>query len=186
MSRFAVSGTTLSDLRVVERKPMGDSRGFLCRIFCNEELSAAGWRGGVAQVNHTLTEKRGTVRGMHFQRPPHAEFKLVSCIRGEVWDVAVDLRANSPTFLQWHGEHLSAENQRALLIPVGFAHGFQTLSDGVELLYCHSAPYVPAAESGLTPTDPRLGISWPLPIAEMSVRDSGHALLTKQFEGLSL
>jgi dTDP-4-dehydrorhamnose 3,5-epimerase len=186
LSRFAVSGTTLADLRVVERKPIGDSRGFLCRIFCNEELSAAGWPGGVAQINHTLTEKRGTVRGMHFQRPPHAEFKLVSCIRGEVWDVAVDLRANSPTFLQWHGEHLSAENHRALLIPVGFAHGFQTLSDGVELLYCHSAPYVPAAESGLTPTDQRLGISWPLPIAEMSVRDSGHALLTKQFEGLSL
>jgi dTDP-4-dehydrorhamnose 3,5-epimerase len=186
LSRFAFSGTTIDGLQIVERKPIGDARGFLCRIFCDDELSSVGWRGGVAQINHTLTGKRGTVRGMHFQRPPHAEFKLVSCIKGEVWDVAVDLRARSPTFLQWYGEHLSAENHRALLIPAGFAHGFQALSDGVELLYCHSAPYVPAAESGLTPTDPRLGISWPLPVIEVSARDSGHPLLTKQFEGMSL
>ena len=181
-----VSDTPLGDLRVVERKPIGDRRGYLCRIYCAEELSVAGWRGGIAQINQTLTEKRGTVRGLHFQLPPHAEFKLVTCIRGEVWDVAVDLRAGSPTFLRWYGDRLSADNHRALLIPAGFAHGFQALSDGVELLYCHSCSHVPTAESGLTPTDPRLGISWPLPIAELSVRDAGHPPLTERFAGLSL
>jgi dTDP-4-dehydrorhamnose 3,5-epimerase len=95
----------------------GDSRGYLVRLFCAEELAGAGWARPVAQVNHTYTTGRGAVRGMHFQHPPHAEMKLVACIRGEVWDVAVDIRAGSPTFLQWHAERMSAENGVALLIP---------------------------------------------------------------------
>ena len=123
---------------------------------------------------------------MHFQYPPSAEIKLVSCIRGEIWDVAIDLRANSPTFLQWHAEHLSADNGRALLIPEGFAHGFQTLTDDVDMVYCHSAPYVAAAEGGLNPLDPYLKISWPLPIAELSIRDNQHRLIDAGFEGLKL
>jgi dTDP-4-dehydrorhamnose 3,5-epimerase len=123
---------------------------------------------------------------MHFQTAPYAEMKLVSCIQGEVWDVAVDLRADSATFLQWHGEHLSAENRRALLIPEGFAHGFQVLSDGAELLYCHSEPYMPQSEAGVHPQDPKLGISWPLPIAEISDRDNQRPALTPLFTGVSL
>ena len=107
---------------------MGDARGFLSRLFCAEELRAAGWTGPIAQINHTHTARKGTVRGMHFQYPPHAEMKLVSCLRGEVWDVAVDIRAGSQTFLRWHAEILSADNGRALLIPQGFAHGFQALT----------------------------------------------------------
>ena len=186
MTSFVVSRTSIEGLGVVERKPVSDARGFLCRIFCTDELNAVGWHGSIAQINHTLTERRGTIRGLHFQRPPHAEFKLVSCLRGEVWDVAVDLRANSATFLQWHGERLSAENHRALLIPAGFAHGFQALCDGAELLYCHSAAYFQAAESGLNPMDPRLGLAWPLPISNVSSRDSGQPFLTAGFAGLSL
>jgi dTDP-4-dehydrorhamnose 3,5-epimerase len=112
--------------------------------------------------------------------------KLVSCIRGEVWDVAVDLRKGSETFLQWHAEHLSTENGRALLIPEGFAHGFQTLTDDVELLYCHSVAHSATAESGLNATDPTLAVTWPLPITERSPRDMQHPMLDEQFTGVTL
>lgn len=184
MSRFTVTDLPLAGLKRVQRQRLGDNRGFLARLFCADELASTGWTKPVAQINHTYTAKQGTVRGMHFQRPPHAETKLVSCIRGEVWDVAVDLRAGSPTFLHWHAERLSAENGCALLIPEGFAHGFQALTDDVELLYCHSEAYAAHAEGGLNPTEPRLGIAWPLAIAELSARDAGHALIASDFEGV--
>ena len=185
MSRFLVHDTPLSGLKLIERKPVGDARGFLSRLFCESELAAAGWTRGIAQINHTLTRKQGAVRGMHFQRAPHAEMKLVSCLRGAVWDVAVDLRAGSPTFLKWHAAELSADNHRALLIPENFAHGFQTLTADCELLYLHSAAYVPEAEGGLQPQDPALAIAWPLAISEISARDSKHALLTQAFTELN-
>jgi len=110
----------------------------------------------------------------------------VSCLRGAVWDVAVDLRAGSPTFLQWFGTELSAANHRALLIPPGFAHGFQALADDCEMLYLHSAPHAPASEGGLDALDPRLAIAWPLPVAERSPRDAEHPLLAPGFTGLPL
>lgn len=184
MSRFTITDLPMAGLKRVQRQRLGDSRGFLARLFCADELAAAGWTQPIVQINHTFTAKQGTVRGMHFQRPPHAEMKLVSCIRGEVWDVAVDLRVGSPTYLHWHAERLSAQNGCALLIPEGFAHGFQALTDDVELLYCHSAAYAVQAEGGLNPNDPRLGIAWPLAIAELSARDAGHALITADFEGV--
>jgi len=186
VSRFDVSDTPLAGLRLVQRRRIGDARGFLARIFCADDLREAGWVKPVAQINHTLTERRGTVRGLHFQYPPHAEMKLVSCLRGEVWDVAVDLREGSPTFLQWHAATLSADNGHALLIPEGFAHGFQTLSDGVEMLYCHSTAYTSGAEGGLNPRDPRLGIVWPLPVSEISARDAGHAAINNDFKGVGV
>jgi dTDP-4-dehydrorhamnose 3,5-epimerase len=186
VNRFSLTSGPIDGLVLIERTRVGDSRGFLSRVFCSDELRAAGWGKTIAQINHTRTERRGTVRGMHFQTAPYAEMKLVSCIQGEVWDVAVDLRADSATFLQWHGEHLSAENRRALLIPEGFAHGFQVLSDGAELLYCHSEPYMPQSEAGVHPQDPKLGISWPLPIAEISDRDNQRPALTPLFTGVSL
>lgn len=186
MSRFTVTDTPLPGLRCVQRQRLGDSRGFLSRLFCADELQRAGWPGGIAQINHTYTAQRGTVRGMHFQRPPHAEAKLVSCVCGEVWDVAIDLRVGSPTYQQWHAQRLSADNQCALLIPQGFAHGFQSLSDDAELLYCHSVAYAPEAEEGLNPLDPMLGIAWPLPIVEMSVRDKSHPFISDSFEGIQL
>lgn len=186
MSRFTIYEAPLSGLKQVKRQCLGDSRGFLSRLFCSEELAPAGWVQPIAQINHTYTARRGTVRGMHFQYPPHTEMKLVICLRGEVFDVAIDLRQESPTFLRWYGTHLSAENQCALLIPEGFAHGFQTLTDGVELLYCHSAKYSPEAEAGLNPQDSRLAITWPLPITELSARDVQHPLITSEFEGVRL
>lgn len=185
MSRFTVLDTPIADLKIVERQQLGDNRGFLSRLFCAEELAAAGWHKPIAQINQTFTQTQGTIRGMHFQRPPHAEIKLVTCLRGAVWDVAVDLRAGSPSFLQWHAQELSESNRRALLIPEGFAHGFQTLSGACELLYLHSALYAPHAEAGLNPQDPRLGINWPLNIAELSARDAQHPLLDLQFKGLT-
>ena len=185
MSRFAITDLPLAGLKLVARQRLGDSRGFLSRLFCAEELAAAGWRKPIAQINHAYTGMRGTVRGMHLQHPPHAEMKLVSCIRGEVWDVAVDVRAGSPTFLHWHAQCLSAANGRALLIPEGFAHGFQALTADVELLYCHSAAHNASAEAGLNPQDARLAINWPLPITELSARDAGHALIESGFEGVS-
>ncbi len=184
MNRFTVTDLPLSGLKLVERQRLGDSRGFLSRLFCAEELSAAGWIKPIAQINHTYTARRGTVRGMHFQHPPHIEMKLVSCIAGEVWEVAVDVRAGSPTFLRWHAERLSAENGRALMIPEGFAHGFQALTDDVELLYCHSAAYSSSAEGGLNPLDEHLAIAWPQSITELSARDAGHPLIETGFEGV--
>jgi dTDP-4-dehydrorhamnose 3,5-epimerase len=164
---------------------MGDDRGFLSRIFCAQELAPSGWDKPIAQINHTYTCTKGTVRGLHFQHQPYCEMKLVSVIRGEIWDVAVDLRKGSATFLQWHAEVLSAENGRAILIPEGFAHGFQSLTDDVELLYCHSVAYNPLAECGLHPSDTRLAIKWPLTISEISERDQNHSLIDRDFSGIT-
>ena len=186
MSNLNIADLPLGGLKLINRKLLGDQRGFLSRIFCAEELSAAGWIKPITQINHTYTAKTGTVRGLHFQLPPHSEMKLVTCVHGEIWDVAVDLRANSPTFMQWHGEYLSANNKNALLIPEGFAHGFQAMTDDVELIYCHSAAYCPESEAGLHPLDLRFGISWVLPITELSERDKHHPLITTKFRGVIL
>ena len=184
MTRLAVGATPLAGLFLVQRQHVGDPRGFLARMFCADELRAAGWSKPIAQINHTFTAHRGAVRGLHFQHPPHSEMKLVSCLHGAVWDVAVDLREGSPTFLQWHAATLSADNGCALLIPEGFAHGFQALSDDVDMLYCHSAAYTPGAEDGLNACDARLAIDWPLPIGDISPRDAGHATIGADFKGV--
>lgn len=183
MRRLEIHDTPLAGLFRVDRRLLGDARGYLARVFCAEELREAGWLGPVAQVNHTFTADRGTVRGLHFQRAPHTEAKLVSCMAGEVWDVAVDLRAGSPTFGRWHAERLSAANGRALLIPAGFAHGFQALSREAAMLYLHSAAYAPQAEGGLHCADPRLAIAWPLPVRGLSARDAALPALTDSFQG---
>ena len=126
------------------------------------------------------------MRSLHFQYPPHAKIKLVSCLQGEIFDVAVDLRQNSPTFLQWHGVVLSAQNKQSLLIPEGFAHGFQALSQDCELIYLHTAAYHPEAEGALNVADPRLNIAWPLAITEISERDRNHKLIEQDFQGIIL
>ena len=186
MSRFTVQHLPLAGLTRITRQFLGDSRGFLSRVFCSDELADIGWIQPVAQINHTYSAQAGTVRGLHFQHPPYSEIKLVTCLRGKIWDVAVDLRAGSETFLNWHAEELSAENGHSLLIPKGFAHGFQTLSDDVDLLYCHSEPYTRDAEAGLNPQDIKLAIDWPLTITEISKRDTLHPMLNSQFAGLNL
>lgn len=172
-------------VEIVVRRRLEDERGFFERLFCAEEL-ASSWKMPIVQVNQTETLRQGTVRGMHFQYPPHAEKKLVICLQGEVFDVALDLRAGSNTFLRWHGEHLSAANGRALLIPQGIAHGFQTLTPNVRMLYFHSAAYTSGSEGGIHPGDPRIAVTWPLPIAEMSARDRSFPLLNTDFSGVCL
>jgi len=186
MSRFTITDLPLAGLKRVERRSLGDSRGFLSRLFCAEELISAGWQKPIAQINHTYTATRGTVRGMHFQLPPQAEMKLVSCLRGRVWDVAVDLRRGSETFLHWHAEELSADNHRAFLIPEGFAHGFQALTDDVELLYCHSVAYHKEAEGGVNPRDSSLSIEWPLEISEISDADTHHPMIDQDYSGFAV
>jgi len=186
MSHFHFEGTPLQGLRVIQRNPRKDSRGQFTRAYCSEELSAAGWTTPVVQINHSITHAVGSIRGLHYQKPPKAEKKMVLCLKGRVWDVAVDLRSSSATFLSWHAEELSAENSRALLIPEGFAHGFQVLEKESELLYLHSEQYSPQQEDGLSPLDTRLSIPWPLAIGEMSERDKGFPYLSEKYKGVAL
>ena len=183
---LAIKNLPLSGLKLIKRQLLGDSRGFFSRLFCLDELALAGWHKPVVQINHTCTSHRGTLRGLHYQELPYSEMKLVTCIRGEVWDVAVDLRADSASFLKWHGQILSAENCNAMLIPEGFAHGFQSLSDDVELLYLHTERYCPQAEAGLRFDDEILNVKWPLAVTEISKRDQSHKFLTPKFRGVQL
>lgn len=182
--RFEIGETAIAGVYLLDRTPIEDERGWLERLYATEELGDLLSGRGIVQVNRTLTRATGTVRGMHYQRPPSAEAKIVSCMRGAAFDVAVDLRRGSPTFLQWHAETLSAENHRSLLIPEGVAHGFQSLADDCELLYLHTAAYDPAAEGGLHPGDPRLAIAWPLPIEHLSDRDASHPPIGLDFDGI--
>ena len=186
MSRFVLNPTLLHGLQVIERQPIGDSRGYLERFFCQETLSALLRGKTIRQINRTLTRKKGALRGLHFQYPPHAETKIVTCIKGQVWDVAVDLRRGSSTFLQHHTVLLSEDSHQSYLIPEGFAHGFQTLSPDCEMLYFHTADYNTEAEGALNACDLRLAINWPEPITDRSDRDENHAMLTDDFHGIDL
>jgi dTDP-4-dehydrorhamnose 3,5-epimerase len=183
---FSNSPTPILSVFLLERHKHVDSRGYFERIFCLDILQSLGWGKITAQINHSSTRLAGTVRGLHYQLPPHAEHKLVSCLRGEVWDVVLDLRHNSTTYLRWYAVHLTPENGRTLLIPPGCAHGFQTLSADVEMLYCHSVPYVPDSEAGILAQDPRLHIPWPLPISQISDKDVSYPLLSPEFQGVLL
>jgi dTDP-4-dehydrorhamnose 3,5-epimerase len=184
VKRFSVTSTPLEGLVAVKRSRNEDTRGFFSRLFCADELASAGFDTPVAQINHTLTRRRGAARGLHFQHSPHAEIKLVSCVRGSVFDVAVDLRRGSPTFMSWHAEILSAENATSLLIPPHFAHGFQTLEEDCELLYLHSTAYAPAAEGALNLSDRAIGILWPLTFSDVSDKDRATPHVARDFTGL--
>jgi dTDP-4-dehydrorhamnose 3,5-epimerase len=156
------------------------------RLFCEQELAELIKPRRIVQINHSRTSAIGALRGLHFQYPPHAEVKLVRCLKGRVWDVAVDLRRHSPTFLQWHAEELTSTNAYMMVIPEGFAHGFQALEPDSELLYLHTAFYEPKAEGSLRYDDPCLNIPWPLPPIDLSARDRSHPFLEPSFKGISL
>lgn len=185
-SRFDIDITPLPGLHILKRKPIGDSRGYLERLFCQDELGEFLPGKQIVQINQTLTSESGTVRGFHFQHPPYSETKIISCIEGEIFDIAVDLRRTSPTFLKWHGEILNSDNHKSFLIPDGFAHGFQALSDTCKIMYFHTAPYNSQAEGGLCPTDPKLAINWPLPLVNVSDRDTSHSLIDNNFKGVDI
>lgn len=165
---------------------IGDQRGGFARLFCQQEFEPYFGDGSIRQINHSINRERGTVRGLHYQNPPHAEIKIVRCMAGSIFDVVVDLRRGSPTFLHWLGVELSSENRHALLIPHGCAHGFQTLADDSEILYFHSEYYTPGAEGGIRHDDPRLGIEWPLPPINLSDRDVAHPSIAPGYAGIAL
>jgi len=169
--------TTLAGCAVAQTNRLIDERGSFARLFCTTDLEAVVGSRRIVQINHSCTRAVGSVRGMHFQTGVHAEMKLVRCLKGRVFDVAVDIRRGSPTCGQWHAQELSEENELLFVIPEGCAHGFQVLEPDSELLYLHTAAYRPEAEAGLHPLDPRLAIAWPLPVSELSPRDRGHPFL---------
>lgn len=185
-NKFDVISTEIDDLKVLRRKPIADSRGYLERMFCINDLSGVMAAESIIQINRTHTKQLGAVRGMHYQLQPYAEIKLVTCLKGRVLDVAVDLRANSPTFLKSFSIELTGNNHTTLFIPKGFAHGFQTLTADCEMLYFHTAQYSPDHERGLNALDPLLGIEWPLPVNDRSPRDLAHPMLTANFQGIDL
>lgn len=168
----------------IELDVRGDDRGRFKRHFCTDEFERAGLPGRFVQMNHSVTVGRGSARGMHYQRPPAAEDKLVSCTLGRVYDVALDLRAGSPTFLQWTAAEL--DEATALFIPKGCAHGFQVMSEQAHLVYLHSEFYTPEMDSGVRADDPAVAIDWPLPLVNRSERDLGFAPLTDEFKGLTI
>ena len=175
---------TLQGSYVIELQPFVDDRGWFVRTFCKNEFAAIKHNAEWVQINHSFTQQKGTIRGMHYQLPPYKEIKMVRCVVGKVWDVIIDLRKNSPTFLQWAGVELSAENKKMFYIPAGFAHGFQTLTNNCELIYHHSQFYNPHLEGGIRYDDPVINIKWLQPPSNISERDKQHPLLDNHFKGI--
>ncbi len=178
--------TPLAGMFETATVPHRDHRGAFGRLFCREALEPAHQGRPIVQINHSRTTSVGAIRGLHFQHPPKAEAKWVRCLRGRVFDVAVDLRRGSASFLRWHAVELDADRMNAVFIPEGFAHGFQVLKPDSELLYLHSESYSPDHEDGLRFDDPRLAIDWPLPARDISNRDGNHPLIDTSFEGIAL
>lgn len=181
--KLKIIDTEIDGLFVIEPISFKDERGEFSRVFCMDELSEI-FDGDIKQINHSITNKKGTIRGLHFQYEPYSEVKMVKCIRGKIFDTVVDIRKNSKTFLKTFSIELSSTNQKMLYIPKGFAHGFQTLEDDTELLYLHSSIYTPSDEGALNVSDPLLSIDWPLDIINISKRDKEHKFLDKNFKGI--
>jgi len=167
----------IPEVTLVAPEPAGDARGWFARLYCPEEFAAAGLDFRPYQISQSYNAARATLRGLHFQHPPDAEAKLVHCLAGAVWDVAVDIRPDSPTRHQWVGLELSAANRHAVLIPKGFAHGFVTLAPDSQLLYITDHPWTRSAEGGLRWDDPALAIHWPVAPEIVSERDRSHPLI---------
>ena len=176
--------TKLNGSFIIDLDVFSDERGWFARTYCKKEFKNIGHDKEWVQLNHSYSAKKGTIRGMHFQLMEHKEIKLVRCIAGAVYDVIVDIRKNSPTFMQWIAVELSAANKKMIYIPEGFAHGFQTLTDGAELIYHHSNFYNSEYERGIMFNDEKPGIHWPLKETGMSARDKSHPFIDKDFQGI--
>lgn len=171
---------------VIESSTFQDNRGAFSRLFCSHELQTIFGSKKIVQINHSMTHRIGSIRGLHYQNPPHAEMKIVRCLKGRVFDVAVDLRQDSPTFLKWDAVELTPKNHLAFMIPEGCAHGFQVLEEDSELLYLHTAFYTPNAEDAIRFDDPKIGVDWPLVPVDLSARDLNHPYLKESFKGIVL
>ena len=177
---------SFADSAIIYTEPYSDHRGLFTRFFCVDELSEFIGNRSIINVNFSRSVKSGCVRGMHFQRPPHEEIKFVRCIRGKIFDVIVDIRRKSPTYLKWCSEELSADNMKMIVVPEGFAHGFQVLEDNSELLYLHTSHYHPESEGGILYSDPALNIHWPNEITDVSDRDRLYPVIDENFQGFLL
>ena len=171
--------TKIEGLYIIEPELKTDERGYFARVFCKKELTKIGFNFEVIQINRSLNKKKGIIRGMHFQKAPKAEDKIVQCLNGAIYDVAVDLRQGSPTYGQWVAEELTEDNKKMFLIPKGFAHGFQSLKDNSEILYFLSELYSPEYESGVRWNDPFLNIKWPIKNPLLLERDKNWPLIQK-------
>lgn len=178
--------TPLAGSYVIDLEPISDERGWFARTYCKKKFEQIGHTSEWVQLNHSYTKEKGSIRGMHFQYPPHAEIKMIRCIAGAIFDVIIDIRTGSPTFLQWFGMELSSANKKMLFIPAGFAHGFQTLTDNCELIYHHTSFYKPGAEGAIRYDDKRVNIQWPLAITYISQKDKNHLFLNDSFSGIKL
>jgi dTDP-4-dehydrorhamnose 3,5-epimerase len=165
------SETAIAGAYIVDLEPGSDARGFFARVWSEEELAARGLITSISQMNISFSIRRGTVRGLHYQTAPHQEVKFVRCTRGAVFDVLVDLRPDSPSYLRWAGYELTQDNRRAMYVPKGCAHGYLTLCDDAEVTYSASAPYTPLAERGIRYDDDAIGIRWPLEVSVVSDKD---------------
>lgn len=173
--------TPLPGAYIIDLEKKGDDRGFFARVFCKQEFKQHELETEFVQINNSLSAKKGTLRGMHYQLDPHAEVKVVRCIKGRLWDVILDIRPNSPTFGQWFGAELSAENRRMMYVPKGFAHGFITLEDDTEAFYLVSAYYAPEFERGIRWNDPKFNIQWPIEPQVISDKDRNHPDFDPEF-----
>jgi len=182
---FEIESTPIAGLAVLRRSRHTDNRGYLERLFQEDSFSHFLGHKSIVQMNHTLTHHRGTIRGMHCQLPPHAECKVVTCVRGSVFDVVVDLRATSDTFGQWWGYELSEKSGDSLIIPEGCAHGFQTLQDSVNLVYMHTSNYAPAFEAAVNPLSSELAIRWATEVRTISDRDQSETRTLDWFKGVT-
>ncbi|MBU3632891.1 dTDP-4-dehydrorhamnose 3,5-epimerase family protein [Polynucleobacter sp. AP-Feld-500C-C5] len=186
MQKIFIEKLNFSGLFRMVRNPFKDDRGEFSRIFCTNELSKVGWDKPIVQINRSTNYYRGTVRGLHYQQPPFSEKKIIMCESGRVWDVVVDIRAGSTTFLQYHIEELSEDSDSALIVPEGFAHGFQVLEDNTKLIYIHSEFYAESYQKGLNVKDPSLSISWPLEIKNLSSKDRDIEMINANFMGVNI
>lgn len=175
--------TSLKSSYVIDLEPIADERGWFARTYCKNEFRKIGHDKEWVQLNQSFTRQTGAIRGMHYQMPPFSEIKLVRCIAGAVYDVIIDLRMGSSTFLNYFGIQLSSINKKMIYIPEGFAHGFQALTDNCELIYHHSQFYLPGVEAGIKYNDPKINIEWPLPVTSISERDNDHPLIDANFKG---
>ncbi len=178
--------TSIDSLKIFKRDKFQNNVGSFERIFCEEQFKNIGLDKKIVQINKTRTEVKGSVRGLHYQTPPFSENKIITCIKGKVFDVAIDIRKNSDTFLKWHGEVLSEDNQTSIFIPEGFAHGFQTLTDDCEMLYFHTAFYNIASERGIIYNDKNIAIDWPLETINLSNKDINLPKINDGFNGIEL
>ena len=176
--------TPLVGARLIELEKRGDDRGFFARVFCEKEFARAGLVTRFVQVNNSLSGKRGTLRGMHYQLTPSAEVKIVRCIRGALFDAIVDLRPDSPTFGKWFGAELNDQNRLMMYVPRGFAHAYLTLAENTEALYFSSEFYAPSCERGIRWNDPRFKIQWPMEPTEISEKDSQWPDFDPQLHGV--